>query len=297
MQLSGDKYICMSIIRNKIRYFVLILRVIKISICTNIILLKCRILYGWKSISVGGLIKTIQKRNDVCHILGSGWSLTQGLGSIRDDDFVIGFNFSGIAYQKSDLYFIELATDDMDRADASCKQYELWKTLNAYPTVFVFKNILEKYNKISMINDNYGKNVVYLKDAVVGCEQGLDEDEFVDFLFSSEVFFFKNQAQSISTTILCIILAYRAGFKKIILHGVDFFGAHFYENTLFANSKFAPNTILKNKSSSMHQTNSEYFSHSSVLCVMKKKLEQKGVLLISATSASPSGFLLGVYQD
>lgn len=266
-----------------------ILRYLKYSAITNTKLLIGSKLYSWKIVTSHGLSKIFNKKS-VCHILGSGYSLNKSLSVINSNkDFVIGFNFSGLAYHYSDLYFIEIANENNKVSSA---QFELWNYLKKRTknTIFVFKNVAEEKNSVTSINNLYKNEILYLKDAIVGINNHKSLD-FMSDIILNENFFLKNQMQTISSTIVAIAIAYKIGFKKIILHGVDFSGPHFYDVSSFNDSEleFVRNMISSNSKicyEKKHITNTGIVSHEDFLLHLRVKLKKKGVSLEAAVRDS-----------
>ncbi|NCC05175.1 MAG: hypothetical protein EOM37_14330 [Proteobacteria bacterium] len=267
----------------------IILRYLKYSAITNTKLFIGSELYNWRIVTSQNLSKMFNK-NSVCHILGSGYSLNNSLSVIDSSkDFVIGFNFSGLAYHYSDIYFIEIAneTNDVSRA-----QFKLWKYLkNKFKdTIFVFKNVAEEKNSVRSINKLYKNEVLYLKDAIVCIDNSRSLNFFSDIVLGDNLFL-KNQMQTISSTIVAISIAYKIGFKKIILHGVDFTGPHFYDVSSFNDSEleFIRNIISSNSTicyEEKHKTNTGIVSHEDFLLHLRGKLRKKGVFLEAAMQDS-----------
>ncbi|MBU4524539.1 MAG: hypothetical protein KUA37_13475 [Desulfomicrobium sp.] len=237
----------------------------------------------------------MMKESGVCHVLGSGYSLNDSLSLIDSEkDFVIGFNFSGLAYRNSDLYFIEICNNYNVVSKA---QYILWRHLcsSGKKTQYIFKNIAERHNCIFNIDKKYGNKVLYLKDAIVGLDDVKSLNFFSKMLLCNSVLF-SNQVQSISTAITAVALAYKIGFKKIILHGIDFSGPHFYDIVKFSDvqCELIRRIICSTKVfnyTKMHQTNLGLVTHEELLIYLKEKLLSRGVVLEAALSDSNLGII------
>lgn len=273
------------------------------SVYTNAILKICESIFCWKIIDINKIIETstLKNKNRACHILGSGHSLKESIKTIDEEkDSVIGFNFSGLAYEKADIYFIEIAASRENKAaqNISKSQHLLWQYLqrNSPQTKFIFKNTWERKNSLRTINLLYGKNVTYLKDAVGKASDEASLKALIDIILS-DFLFFKNQAQTISTTITAIALAYKAGFKEIIIHGVDFSGPHFYETSSYENATLREiQERICSKSTTPinhpHRTNTATITHQQALVCLRNQLSKNGVILRAALPQSNLGIAL-----
>lgn len=257
---------------------------------TNLILKAGSILFKWKVSDAKDIAHLPCFENDkkTCHILGSGSSLTESIKLINpQSDSVIGLNFSGLAYYNADLYFIEIATKE-EKAQAhtiSEAQHLLWKHLKEISpeTIFIFKNTWEKKNSISAINNLYGKNVTFLRDSVARATTETALQKLIKVILGNFLNF-QNQAQTISTVITAIAIAYKAGFNEIVLHGVDLTGPHFYDSLALEDPTLARviNLIKKRENTlttAPHRTNSAKITHQQALILLKKTLSEKGVTL------------------
>lgn len=267
----------------------IILCYLKYSLITNIILLIGSKCYRWKIVTSYNLAKMFKKKS-ICHILGSGYSLNDSLKIIdSDNDFVIGFNFSGLAYNYSDLYFIEIAAE---KNTISKAQFKLWNYLRkkSKNTIFVFKNVSEGKNSVESINKLYKNEILYLKDVILGINNPKSLNFFSNLVLGNS-FITQNQVQAISSTIVSIAIAYKIGCKKIILHGIDFSGPHFYD--IFSSNdpelEEIRSMIYSNSEinyEKKHKTNTFLVSHEEFLLFLRKKLRDKGVCLEAAWGGS-----------
>jgi len=168
------------------------------------------------------LVKTVQKRNDVCHIIATGSSAIDAYkaGVVKPGDYIIGINFAAYLPYTFDFYFF----DDQ----FSMNDVHIAKT----------KNISELLNR----RKDRIAHLVYKNAARVTPDvmfQLIPDLEFS--VVFDKVFYYPNvrklfarpsliMPQYCSSTIISAMLAYHAGFKTIVMHGLDFTGPHIYHD-------------------------------------------------------------------
>lgn len=168
------------------------------------------------------LVKSIIKRNDVCHVIATGHSALDSYkaGIVKADDYIIGFNFAAFLPYKFDFYFFEetFRTDGffLERTKGIT---ELLNKRMDYISNLTYKNARATCPKLM---------VKFLPDidfAVVMDKQLMYEN--VKKLFAPPACL---MPQYSSTVITAVMLAYHAGFKNIVVHGLDFSGPHVYHD-------------------------------------------------------------------
>jgi hypothetical protein len=185
----------------------------------NIILLKKNNrnlkIYTYKS-----LVKTVKKRNDICHVIASGYSAISSYRAnmVQKNDYIIGFNFAAFLPYNFDFYFCE----DTSRADISNdrtkNQAILLNRQKKYISNLIFKNLYDSKPSLftSLISNEYS----VVMDIQLVCGN-------VNRLLSKPSIMMPQYG---STVIAAVMLAYHAGFKNIVVHGLDFSGPHIYHN-------------------------------------------------------------------
>lgn len=167
---------------------------------------------------------------EVCHILCSGWSLNDSIASIKDRDFVIGFNFSFLAYENADLHFAELVSTKTQVELSKCLAHGLTDTKCFDERKIVFKNLWDKRFNSKLYRKIYGKNSCVVKDFLVRRWSPKCVIDLVDELTTEGNWV----RQYSSSSITAIALALKSKkFKKIVVHGLDFSGPHFYHDHSF----------------------------------------------------------------
>jgi hypothetical protein len=195
---------------------------------------------------VGQMRKSVSESiHKTCHIIGSGESVLSSIATIdNNNDFIIGFNYAGFLPLKFDVYFVEVATHIGNQSISSSLHEELFSGVcsSKRPKVYV-KCLWQEQNWSSdFIRSSYGGDLGVLLDI------------FPDFplLARSQVInvarqrlmsrrrntYFLNGA---SSAIFSVLFAYQMGFRNIVVHGVDFVGAHYFH------SKDLVETALVNK--------------------------------------------------
>ena len=210
----------LKLIIRHIRLDILKLKVLKIFI--NIFRLK-RKFPQMKIFTYRALVKSIQKRNDVCHIIATGSSALDSCksGVVQPDDYIIGLNFAAFLPYTFDLYFFEeqFGTKTVFQRERTKGITELLHKRKEYLPNLVFKNAY------SVFPDMMNKFIPDIKFSVV-----LDRVYYypiVKKLFARPSII---MPQYCTTSITAIMLAYHAGFKNIVVHGLDFTGPHIYHD-------------------------------------------------------------------
>lgn len=251
-------------------------------------------LYGMKEYQ----IEYVCSNNKICHILASGWSLNESYDLIdKDSSFIIGFNFSFLKCKNPDLHFIENASlMNKNFLENTIYHYYGLKSRDIFSkTKVVFKNLSEYKNSVKLIRILYSKQAMYVKDKHFRFFSKESIPGILDIILSEK----KNLPQSISTVLSMVFLARLLGFKKIVIHGLDFYGNHFYGEDL----KYAINNNSLSFSNSnekiLHKTalGNSGVGTSDVLSELKKKLSAEGIELFSAVKNSPSSKYLNSYYD
>lgn len=165
------------------------------------------------------LINSIDKRNDTCHIIASGFSAVDSYKKniVQKDDYIIGFNFAAFLPYQFDLYFCENGgINKISKALMTLLNKRADNMLN-----IVFKNI-------------YSADISSLK---IVCNNKIPFSMVFDIQLYNEAMYKKLfhkpsyfMPQYASTVVSSIMLAYHAGFKQIVVHGLDFAGPHLYHD-------------------------------------------------------------------
>lgn len=250
------------------------------------------------------LVDTKYKANttEICHIIGSGWSLNQSISSISENDFVIGFNQAAISGIKSDLYFVEFGS--VVESDITEKQFKLVQEVIKPHTDFVFfKNLWAMRNDYNVVRDTWNTNVRYVNDIPVNCYNAKFLSQSLDVFLEDDPVFIRQYS---STALTLVKLAKDLGFKKIVLHGIDFGGKYFFDANNFDDKlglkKYLPNRSEQNiykkaNSKSTHITSKDSFGLKYALPIVKQRFEEKGVDLYAGTEISPLSKVLPVYPE
>ena len=241
-----------------------------------------------------------QKNSSVCHIIGSGWSLNDSCQRINKNDFVIGFNFSALLKLQYDLYFVEFGGEKV--ADIAERHIALVDQ-NVLPCtdLIFFKNMWEDKNDPEFILKHWAPRAKLIKDFFSPCLKANLLDQALSLCLEDKSDFLP---QYCSTAITSIFVAYFAGFKDIVLHGVDFGGNYFFEEPSFVGDlKYAPPSKGQSSfyaptmsSTTVHSTAAGEVGMKSALPILSALLKGKGVALYSASSSSPLSKVLPVYD-
>jgi hypothetical protein len=245
------------------------------------------------------MVRIKSKNSKIAHIIGSGWSLNKTIDIVDKNDFVIGFNFSPLSKLDFDIYFIEFGgykfseTSDFHRMLAE-------KIVIPSGGKVYFKNIWEKRNDVKYIKSHIKGKYPLIKDYLVPCLSKDNIEQSLEVCLNNDSNFV---TQIRSTAITSVFLAYYLGFRKIILHGIDFGGGYFFEHDDFDGNKDYAELAKKcmyNKplqtSDQQHPTAVREVGIQQILPVLKKLLNERGVSLYTSSSISPSSSILPVYS-
>ncbi|MCY1440077.1 hypothetical protein D9M71_563370 [compost metagenome] len=233
-----------------------------------------------------------------CHILASGWSLNESFPLIdRSSVFVMGFNFSFLKCADPDLHFVENASSSNARFFISTMQHyaglERFKVFES--TRLVFKNLSEFKNSINLISWIYGERAEYVRDRHFRFFSRPGLRPTLRSMLRED----KCMPQAVSSAVSLIFLARIMGFKKIVMHGLDFYGPHFYGVDL-AKAVFGEGLDTSFSSEmEFHKTavGESGVGTPEVLRELKSLLAEEGIQLMSALKSSPSSEVLGSYYD
>lgn len=236
------------------------------------------------------------RRNGVCHIIGSGWSVLDGLHKISIDDSVYTCNFGGLLNLTYDLWFVEFAKPGDDRiGQLSLLQREVIDEQKTNIRNLIFKNIWGKNLNWDYIQSNYKTPYAVIKDVHFPISQErVTHEEIIDEL----VFPSRNLVVQYSSTVMTlIIIAFWRGFNKIIVHGLDGGGQYYFQRddavipSHLSSSFQALFPKPTDATTTVHQANALIGPFISELA---GKMEDFGVSLRSATLTSPLSRFLEV---
>lgn len=242
----------------------------------------------------------MDKGSKTCHIIGSGWSLHDSVSTISHNDFVIGFNYAGLIGIPFDVYFVEFGGDSVK--SISNQHLSIVKDFVSKNTNLIyFKNLWEDKNDIAFINSNWLGVAKPVKDRVYPVLDKKYIDFTIEKMLSDESDYLPQLASSVVTS---IILAYKAGFKEIVIHGLDFGGNYFYEVDGFQidpayipDNKTESRFYRKTRKDTVHPTASGNIGMKEIIPKLTLCLENRGVNLFCATSRSPVSKILPVVNS
>jgi hypothetical protein len=166
-----------------------------------------------------GLIKSIERRGDICHIIATGYSALDAYKKkiIKANEYIIGMNFAAFLPYKFDFYFVEYIYDK----EKYSKQIFLLEKYKERISRLVFKNIyMSEPDVLSSISSNIKYSIVLDTQVIVSVD-------VAKVLFNKPAIL---MPQCCSTVITATMLAYHMGFKNIIIHGLDFSGPYIYHD-------------------------------------------------------------------
>jgi hypothetical protein len=148
-------------------------------------------------------------------------------GTIKENDYVIGFNFAAFLPHKFDFYFCE-ETSRIDKKTSRANVYKertkyqfmLLKKRKSNMSNIIFKNLCFSNPKLMKELTNDVKYSIVWDNTLISNKDAAK-------LFSSPSII---MPQYSSTVITAVMLAYHAGFTNIVVHGLDFSGPHIYHD-------------------------------------------------------------------
>ena len=236
-----------------------------------------------------------------CHIWGSGFSanLTKEIIKSKKDIFNIGINLSAILDLKFNFYFMENAqNNNLQLIDIQKRLIE--NLLRPAKCIVVMKNIWQEKNDFDLALNTFKDHVSFVRDLTIPHFGDTDTviDECTKKLFEKDDNYFKQSCTSIVTA---IIFAYNLGFKKIVLHGVDFGGGYFYDDVAENYDKdYIPKKRWSKQSEEYNKKWRNNSSHPTSGCLIpfikniSKLLRRNDVDLYCSTKKSPSSQYLNV---
>jgi len=194
--------------------------------------------YHRPKIPLNSILKQIKNRSDTCHILGNGCGALESVRAIKNDECVIAMN-SGLFHEvRIDVYMAELHNSDDESLKGS--QISIEENVRFFKSIH---QILKRKNPNclvllkNMMYDNISPNVydpefslitlpeVVYKFFPLGDNYIPFQKYLVDYILNRESDIVIQTGSSVTTA---ITLAYKAGFKKIYLHGVEAKGSHYF---------------------------------------------------------------------
>lgn len=240
------------------------------------------------------------KRYDACHIIGSGWSLRHSLEHLdQGRDFVVGFNFACLAQTHFNLYFVEFGgpscADITEAQVAALDHFGVPQGADVY-----FKNLWQEKNDLAYAAKAYGERVLFVRDLDVACALKRYLYDTACTLLEDDPEYLRQYS---STALTAVALARRMGFQQIVLHGVDFGGAYFFDLPEFAAvARYRPPQANKaayastERRGGVHATSQKPTGMAAIIPHLASRLEEEGIGLYAAAVESPLSQLLPVYE-
>jgi len=231
-----------------------------------------------------------------CHIIGSGWSLnTSAPLAQRPEAYVVGFNSAVLSGLRFDSYSLEFAGPGY--AELGDHQVRVARILAAQGKCQTFfKNLCLPHNSVDVAVEKFGDLVVFVRDICLTCLSTDQLPRVVDRLLCNDKRYLR---QYMSTALALIGLARASGFRKIVLHGVDFGGDYFFDAPNFTGDRsLRPPPVsgiyAKGAKPGGHATNKPGLGLQALLPLLRDRLSQENILLCAATNESPSSRILSV---
>lgn len=217
---------------------------------------------------------------------------------IRKEDFVMGFNFSAVANISFDMYFIEIGSSKEKLKEFSILQYDLLDYRKDNIKKLIIKNLWEGKLDPNTVELYYGKNANILLDCLAPpIDLNINKNfqqVFVSFLLKKKK---KYLVQYSATALTCLQIASKLGFKKIVLHGLDFGGNYFFHKIQSDIPQNLKNRILFYYPENITTNHSNGDSVRSIMPTIRDTLKKDGINIYSGSKLSPLAKILDVYQN
>lgn len=185
-------------------------------------------------ISAENLIEMVKEgkgRRTTCHVIASGGSVLLTANNIPKHDYRIGFNLAALLPIDFDLYFFEYCNSSSVKSNKfSLLQASVIQGSKKIQTL-VAKNIWEGKLSHESILQMYKNPPPLLRDIHLpywtSSKSVRGSRLYAQRLLAIDRGYIR---QAFTTTLTCIALAINAEFEKIIVHGYDMKGEHFYTN-------------------------------------------------------------------
>jgi hypothetical protein len=241
-----------------------------------------------------------KKSSENCHIIAGGYSTIDSIKRIEKNDFIIGFNFSAVADLHFDLYFIEIASEREPYQEISRLQSELVNSIaNNRISMIIAKNLWEGKIDKEMLLREYSSDIKIIYDTHV---PRLPYEQYPALAKGLAKALIRPRPQWVvqygGTVITCIQIASKLGFKRIVVHGLDFGGPYFYKDICTNLPEKFESSLFKiyhcTPSDSPHGNGSWI---SNILPHIRDELLENGMQLLCATEKSASSKILEVHNS
>jgi hypothetical protein len=233
-----------------------------------------------------------------CHIVGSGWSLAETLGTIPSEDYVVGYNLAALTGRRFDAYHMERIDE---RAPGVNEYYRDMIGASGQDRVYI-KNLHDDRVLARVIEFHlaYGAMPYRTLNAGGYFSKG-EEAALCRYLLDGGGGYL---LQYRSTLMLLIVLYAAAGFEQIVLHGQDLSGPYFFDVAPFPLAEeMRPRErgILPAKPSpvsEIHAIDRPFRNEPRIvdaLPAMVEVLAERGVMLACASANSPIARYCPVY--
>lgn len=184
----------------------------------------------------------IEKKNfsndySICHIFGNGMSVMESYQKVSKNDFVIKINTGILIPVHTNIWITELhSKDEIATNEELEKNIQLFSKLirivkeDSPNATLLLKNVW--FNNASPRVYDKNSDFLILQDFLL---RPMPQDKkFLKFIIKRLILSNGNIIGQMHTSLLtALILSYKMGFKKIVIHGLDGVGSHFFHNHYF----------------------------------------------------------------
>lgn len=231
---------------------------------------------------------------EICHVVGSGSTVFDSISSVGANDFVIGFNFASLLPLSFNIFFIEGCTYRSSSLSlASRLLAECYKMRGS--SLLIAKNLLINQYDLKLLRELY-EEIPYAVPDIVLCWRLGPASRITNRAFLTrrllryDPLIMKQARSSIFTS---IALAIHAGFKKIVVHGLDMGGPHFYSSNCVEWPKSVDREDIESYVLSSRGHHDESPRYLDLLYGFKSLSIELGIDLVSGCRQSRSSKVLG----
>lgn len=174
-----------------------------------------------------------------CHIFGNGMSVMNTFNLVDETDYVIKINSGAIIPGRTDIWLSESHPESditllkIGGTDQNVKYFKMLKNYvlsrNPY-CISLMKNLWR--NNIPLEVYDHDNDLFVLQDYLIRPQP--NDMELLSFIVEHIISDESNVVGQMHTSLLtALVIAYKLGFREIVIHGLDGRGSHFFHHDSF----------------------------------------------------------------
>jgi hypothetical protein len=248
--------------------------------------------HGRVSQPIERILPEVDGSGRTCHILANGDSVLDSITRIGTDDFVVAMNAGALLPARIDLYITELCPrEGPSRIDNALG----FDANNRWMTTMV-EHVARRHPKAALVLKNLApanpppdaidpaRRMHLLREIIFPHPDRIDVAAYWTPVVDRMV---RNPGGSLiqgpSTIVVAVLAAYRLGFRRIVIHGLDGRGNHFFHREGFRETLDAHGCVVLdwlltyNPKVAPHQGHPAGAAAKSVLGLVAERLQSLGV--------------------